>query len=96
MRASPVNYLSVQDFKTACDVSGIYEEAAVWLSENFITGPIESINTTRVGLLTESSKAKELCLASFFVFVDISRKRYNTDENVTVIDGNTLNFDQGH
>lgn len=81
-----------QDFKAACDACIIHENATVWFSEHYLSGPVQFVIKTRVALPTETALAREGCLKLYSAIANYLLKQYAAVDNIAVLDGDSCTF----
>lgn len=91
MDALPIITFS-QNFKVACDVCNIHEEATIQLFKYYLTKSVEKVIEIRVTLPTETAKLKEWCSISFSTIVINPLQQIATYDNITTVDTDIQNF----
>lgn len=75
----------LQDFKEVCDACNIHESTAIWLSRQYLTGPVEPVIKALVALPTESAKSKEGGITLFSANVIFLIPTFKTNDNITAV-----------
>lgn len=70
----------------------VHDGVEIWLIKRYWTHPVEYVIKARVSLSTETVKALEGCLASYFAIVNYFLRQHETADSIATVDANIETF----